>query len=106
MRASYTPDDTFATCAGSRQARRVPSGSPPAPPREDADRHRVFYGRTCAHGRCIMTPRRLILAAGITAALSCSALAQQEDRLGRLTFPTSCDPKVQAEFERGVAMIH
>ena len=23
-----------------------------------------------------------------------------------VAFPTSCDPKVQAEFERGVAMIH
>ena len=30
----------------------------------------------------------------------------QEDKLGRVTFPTSCDPKVQAQFERGVAMLH
>ena len=28
------------------------------------------------------------------------------DRLGRVTFPTSCDPKAQALFERGVAMLH
>jgi hypothetical protein len=28
------------------------------------------------------------------------------EKLGKLSFPTSCDPKVQAEFERGVAMIH
>ena len=33
------------------------------------------------------------------------ALAQ-EDKLGKVTFPTSCDPKVQAQFERGVAMLH
>src|SRR5262249_53704871 len=26
--------------------------------------------------------------------------------LGKLSFPTSCDPAIQAEFERGVAMIH
>ena len=32
--------------------------------------------------------------------------AQQEEGLGKLSFPTSCDPKVQAEFERGVAMLH
>src|SRR5437016_767416 len=53
-----------------------------------------------------MKPKCLILAAGITAALSCSAFGQQDEKLGKLSFPTSCDPKVQAEFERGVAMIH
>ena len=53
-----------------------------------------------------MKPKCLILVAGITAALTCSALGQQDDKLGKLSFPTSCDPKVQAEFERGVAMIH
>src|SRR5947209_6526501 len=54
-----------------------------------------------------MKPRRVILAAGLlSAAFSCSAAAQQDERLGKLSFPTSCDPKVQAEFERGVAMIH
>jgi tetratricopeptide (TPR) repeat protein len=54
-----------------------------------------------------MKPRRAILVAGLmTAALSCSAFGQQDEKLGKLSFPTSCDPKVQAEFERGVAMIH
>jgi tetratricopeptide (TPR) repeat protein len=53
-----------------------------------------------------MKPKCLILVAGITAALSCSAFGQQNENLGKLRFPTSCDPKVQAEFERGVAMIH
>ena len=28
------------------------------------------------------------------------------DQLGKVTFPTSCNPDVQAEFERGVAMLH
>src|SRR5579862_5990191 len=42
----------------------------------------------------------------ITSALAGGAFAQQDERLGKLSFPTSCDPKVQAEFERGVAMIH
>ena len=53
-----------------------------------------------------MKPKRLLLIAGIAAALNCSAFAQQDEKLGKLSFPTSCDPKVQAEFERGVAMIH
>jgi hypothetical protein len=53
-----------------------------------------------------MKPKYLILVAGVTAALGCSAFGQQDEKLGKLTFPTSCDPKVQAEFERGVAMIH
>ena len=29
-----------------------------------------------------------------------------DDKLGKVTFPTSCDAKVQAEFESGVAMLH
>ncbi len=53
-----------------------------------------------------MKPNCLILVAGITAALSCTAFGQQDEKLGKLSFPTSCDLKVQAEFERGVAMIH
>jgi tetratricopeptide (TPR) repeat protein len=53
-----------------------------------------------------MKPKLLVLVAGLTAALSCSAFGQQDEKLGKLSFPTSCDPKVQAEFERGVAMIH
>jgi len=53
--------------------------------------------------------------AGITIAVMALALSagpiraeasQQDEKLGKLSFPTSCDPKVQAEFERGVAMIH
>jgi hypothetical protein len=28
------------------------------------------------------------------------------ERLGKVSFPTSCDPKVQAQFERGVALLH
>src|ERR1700730_11730026 len=53
-----------------------------------------------------MRQKCLVFAAGITAALSCSAFGQQDEKLGKLSFPTSCDPKVQVEFERGVAMIH
>ena len=53
-----------------------------------------------------MKPKCLILVAGITAALNGSAFGQQDEKLGKLSFPTSCDPQVQAEFERGVAMIH
>jgi tetratricopeptide (TPR) repeat protein len=53
-----------------------------------------------------MKPKCLILVAVITAALSCSAFGQQDEKLGKLNFSTSCDSKVQAEFERGVAMIH
>lgn len=50
--------------------------------------------------------RRTLVVGLISAALSGSVFAQQDERLGKLSFPTSCDPKVQAEFERGVAMIH
>ena len=50
--------------------------------------------------------RSLVAVGLITSALSGGAFAQQDERLGKLSFPTSCDQKVQAEFERGVAMIH
>ncbi len=32
--------------------------------------------------------------------------AAQHHELGTVSFPTSCQPAVQAEFERGVAMLH
>ena len=46
--------------------------------------------------------RRTLWAAGLTTALlTGGAFAQQqEEKLGTLSFPTSCDPKVQAEFGR------
>src|SRR5215475_6364767 len=52
--------------------------------------------------------RRTLWAASLmTALLTVGASGQQgEEKLGTLSFATSCDPKVQAEFERGVAMIH
>jgi hypothetical protein len=30
----------------------------------------------------------------------------QEDKLGKVSFPTSCDPKVQVQFDQAVAMLH
>jgi tetratricopeptide (TPR) repeat protein len=39
-------------------------------------------------------------------AVPAGAIQHDHDQLGRVAFPTSCDPKVQAEFERGVAMLH
>jgi tetratricopeptide (TPR) repeat protein len=54
-----------------------------------------------------MNLRRSLFAAGVIATvLPGSTFGQQDDRLGNVTFPTSCDPKVQAEFNRGVAMLH
>jgi len=38
--------------------------------------------------------------------LSGTVQAHEGDDLGKVTFPTSCDAKVQAEFESGVAMLH
>jgi hypothetical protein len=55
-----------------------------------------------------------LLAAALSSALLLApldALAQHEGmshgaRLGQVSFPTSCDPKVQADFERAVALLH
>src|SRR5919106_4654799 len=48
----------------------------------------------------------LLIAALMSVELSCAAFGQQNEKLGKLAFPTSCDPRVQSEFERGLAMIH
>src|SRR5262245_39561094 len=62
---------------------------------------------TTSEGTDMHARSTMLLSAGLViAALSGAALAQQDEKLGKLTFPTSCDVKVQAEFERGVAMIH
>jgi hypothetical protein len=39
-------------------------------------------------------------------ALAPSTAAAAAEQLGKVSFPTSCESKVQAEFERGVAMLH
>ena len=52
-----------------------------------------------------MKSRSVFFACLIVLALTLPSLAQ-EDKLGKVSFPTSCDPKVQAQFERGVAMLH
>src|SRR5262245_37858740 len=54
----------------------------------------------------VRSTRTMVMAGAMTVAMTCGAVAQSNDGLGKLSFPTSCDPKVQAEFERGVAMIH
>jgi hypothetical protein len=70
----------------------------------------AFAGaRLCAafHRSTAMTSKHLIIVVSlVTAALTGSAFSQQDDKLGKVSFPTSCDPKVQADFERGVAMLH
>ncbi|HEY3067802.1 MAG TPA: hypothetical protein VGL09_18590 [Methylomirabilota bacterium] len=52
-----------------------------------------------------MNVRRLLVALVCVLSLPMSGRAQP-DKLGKVTFPTSCDPRVQAQFERGVAMLH
>ena len=63
--------------------------------------------------------KRLLFAIGLPAMLACSlapGLASSHEAhdhggraaetLGKVSFPTSCDPKVQGQFERGVALLH
>jgi len=55
-----------------------------------------------------MNPRKSLVAISTLLLLSSSVIQAQEpaSTLGKVTFPTSCDQKVQAEFESGVAMLH
>jgi tetratricopeptide (TPR) repeat protein len=52
-----------------------------------------------------MRSNKLFLLVSLLALLFVSGASAQE-KLGNVSFPTSCDPKVQAQFERGVAMLH
>jgi tetratricopeptide (TPR) repeat protein len=62
--------------------------------------------RRKTHREGPMTPKLVLSVIAISAALTSGVFGQPEEKLGKLSFPTSCDPKVQAEFERGVAMLH
>ena len=57
-----------------------------------------------------MKLRLVHLAFGVVLVTSGYGFAHETDsqsgQLGKVTFPTSCDPKVQASFERAVAMLH
>jgi len=51
--------------------------------------------------------RIITLLSGLFVVVTLSGTASAaEEKLGKVTFPTSCDARVQAEFERGVAMLH
>jgi tetratricopeptide (TPR) repeat protein len=58
-----------------------------------------------------MNPRKFLVAACTSLVLSTSVAQSHEvdegkGQLGKVSFPTSCDPKVQGLFVRGVAMLH
>jgi tetratricopeptide (TPR) repeat protein len=48
----------------------------------------------------------LLVAFALQSPAQASEAAAQSGRLGKVTFPTSCDPKVQPAFDRAVAMLH
>ncbi len=50
--------------------------------------------------------RTAVTAIAISLAGVTASYAHDEDDLGVVRFPTSCSPQVQADFERGVAMLH
>ncbi|MEO6164661.1 MAG: hypothetical protein ABIP88_11020 [Candidatus Binatia bacterium] len=52
-----------------------------------------------------MTLTKLFSCAAI-AALCCATAATAQEKLGNVTFSTSCDAKVQGRFNRAVAMLH
>jgi tetratricopeptide (TPR) repeat protein len=54
----------------------------------------------------LATRLMLSLAAVLPAMSPAHDTDTQSGPLGKVSFPTSCDPKVQADFERAVAMLH
>ena len=47
-----------------------------------------------------------LFASAVTASLIHSASWAQEERLGEVSFPISCSPAAQTQFNRAVAMLH
>src|SRR5215475_9177554 len=69
------------------------------------NRERSCYRpRTGPAGEESMKISRLLITLVIALVLPLPALAQ--DKLGKVTFPTSCSPTAQAQFERGMAALH
>jgi len=52
------------------------------------------------------TPRLVVLAGALVLAAGPAGSHDLPDRLGKVSFPTSCDPKVQPLFDAAVAMQH
>ena len=52
-----------------------------------------------------MKTTKLILLASLLA-LTFGSRTDAQEKLGKVSFPTSCDRKVQAQFDRAVAMLH
>lgn len=50
--------------------------------------------------------KSIFLSCALVAGLSTAFPASGAEQLGKVSFPTSCSPAVQQEFERGVAMLH
>lgn len=50
--------------------------------------------------------RRILLCSCFCSVTAAGPVSAQHHELGAVTFETSCRPSVQAEFERGVAMLH
>ena len=48
----------------------------------------------------------IVMAIGVMSLLSNFSLASAQEQLGKVSFPTSCDRKVQPQFARAVAMLH
>ena len=48
----------------------------------------------------------LVLLSLLTLPLAANAAAPTAERLGTVSFPTSCSPAVRAPFSRGVALLH
>src|SRR5947208_17083887 len=89
----------------------MPAASTPPAPRRIARRVRRqepawIPGETAPvkQGGCMKTALASIAVVLVLAALTVRGLAQ--DKLGKVSFPTSCDAKAQAQCERRVAMLH
>ncbi|HEX2438234.1 MAG TPA: hypothetical protein VHT71_07985 [Methylomirabilota bacterium] len=53
-----------------------------------------------------MTTRRLLTALSLVLALPLAAAAHDGETLGSVTFPVSCSPTAQADFQRAVTLLH
>jgi tetratricopeptide (TPR) repeat protein len=67
----------------------------------------AIYNCACGGSLRAVAPTSLLLfSLSLSAICAASAAQHEHDQLGAVSFPTSCHPTVQADFERAVAMLH
>src|SRR5437879_7665343 len=89
-----------------RAGRQAPERMDAGHARGTTVRHRAGRAGMCSDQPGDEMKTKVVLALALCVLASPLWATAQTDKLGKVTFPTSCDARVQAQFDRGLAMLH